>query len=53
MLELQATPNRAMTDLQRFMFSFFNVEIMRRYLPDILSGLWLTIQLALDRKSVV
>lgn len=36
-----------MTDLQRFVFSFLNVEVMRRYLPDILSGLRLTITLAL------
>ena len=35
-----------MTDLQRFTFSFFNVEIMRRYLPDILSGMLITVELA-------
>lgn len=36
-----------MTNFQRFVFNFFNVEVMRRYLPDVLSGLVLTIELAL------
>lgn len=36
-----------MTDFERLVFSFFNVEIMARYLPAILDGLVLTIYLAL------
>jgi polar amino acid transport system permease protein len=36
-----------MTDFQRFVFNFLNVEVMRRYLPDILSGMVLTIYLAI------
>lgn len=35
-----------MTDLQRFVFSFLNVEVMRRYLPDIVDGFILTVWLA-------
>jgi polar amino acid transport system permease protein len=35
------------TALQRFVFSFFNLEIMARYLPAILSGLLLTVEIAL------
>jgi len=34
------------TDFQRFVFSFFNVEVMRRYLPSIVDGFVLTIYLA-------
>lgn len=36
-----------MTAPQRFVFSFFNLEIMARYLPAILSGLLLTVEIAL------
>ena len=36
-----------MTDLERFVFSFFNVEVMRRYLPSIAEGFVLTVELAL------
>ena len=36
-----------MTDLQRFVFSFFNVEVMGRYLPSIVDGFVLTVYLAL------
>src|SRR2546428_2024645 len=36
-----------MTDLQRFVFSFFNVEVMGRYLPSIARGFLVTIELAL------
>ena len=36
-----------MTDLQRFAFTFLNLEVMARYLPAILSGLVLTIEIAL------
>ena len=36
-----------MSDLQRFAFSFLNVEIMRRYLPSIVDGFVLTVYLAL------
>ena len=36
-----------MTDLQRFVFSFFNLEVMARYAPAIASGLVLTIEIAL------
>lgn len=35
-----------MTDLERFVFSFFNVEVMARYLPAIAEGFRLTIELA-------
>jgi polar amino acid transport system permease protein len=35
------------TALQRFVFSFFNVEIMARYLPAILGGMLLTVEIAL------
>jgi len=35
------------SDLQRFAFSFLNVEIMRRYLPSIVDGFVLTVYLAL------
>ena len=35
-----------MTDFQRLVFSFFNLEVMRRYLPAILDGFVLTIWLA-------
>jgi len=34
------------TDFQRLVFSFFNLEVMRRYLPAILDGFVLTIWLA-------
>ncbi len=36
-----------MTDFQRFVFSFLNLEVMRRYLPSIVDGFVLTIYLAL------
>lgn len=36
-----------MTDLERLLFSFFDVEIMARYLPAILDGFVLTVYLAL------
>ena len=36
-----------MTPLQRLVFSFFNLEIMARYLPAILGGMLLTIEIAL------
>lgn len=36
-----------MTDFQRFLFSFVNIEVMRRYLPSIVDGFVLTIWLAL------
>ncbi len=36
-----------MTDVQRFVFSFLNVEVMRRYLPSIVDGFVLTVYLAL------
>ncbi|MDQ2148388.1 amino acid ABC transporter permease [Alcaligenaceae bacterium C4P045] len=32
-------------DLRALQFSFFNAEIAWRYLPDILQGMWVTIQL--------
>ncbi|MDQ2137615.1 amino acid ABC transporter permease [Alcaligenaceae bacterium B3P038] len=32
-------------DLKALQFSFFNAEIAWRYLPDILQGMWMTIQL--------
>jgi polar amino acid transport system permease protein len=35
------------TALQRFVFSFFNLEIMARYLPAIISGMLLTVEIAL------
>ena len=35
-----------MTDFQRFVFSFLNVEVMRRYLPSIVDGFVLTVYLA-------
>jgi len=35
------------TPLQRLVFSFFNLEIMARYLPAILAGLLLTVEIAL------
>jgi polar amino acid transport system permease protein len=35
------------TDLQRFVFSFLNVEVMARYLPAIVEGFVVTIELAL------
>lgn len=34
-------------DLKALQFSFFNAEIAWRYLPDILQGMWMTIQLGL------
>jgi polar amino acid transport system permease protein len=34
------------TDLQRLVFSFFNLEVMRRYVPDILRGFVLTVEIA-------
>ena len=36
-----------MTDLERLVFSFFNVEVMVRYLPAIAEGFLLTVELAL------
>jgi polar amino acid transport system permease protein len=36
-----------LTDFQRFVFSFLNVEVMRRYLPSIVDGFVLTVYLAL------
>lgn len=36
-----------MTDFQRLVFSFFNFEVMRRYLPSIVDGFVLTVWLAL------
>lgn len=36
-----------MTDFQRFVFSFLNLEVMRRYLPSIVDGFVLTVYLAL------
>ena len=36
-----------MTDLERLVFSFFNVEVMARYLPAIAEGFRLTIELAI------
>ncbi len=36
-----------MTDFQRFVFSFLNLEVMARYLPSIVEGFVLTIWLAL------
>ena len=36
-----------MTSLQRFVFSFLNLEVMARYLPAVLSGLVLTVEIAL------
>lgn len=36
-----------MTDLERLVFSFFNVEVMARYLPAIAEGFLLTVELAL------
>ena len=36
-----------MTDLERFVFSFFNVEVMARYLPAVAEGFLLTVELAL------
>ena len=36
-----------MTDFQRLIFSFFNLEVMARYLPAILDGFRLTVALAL------
>lgn len=35
-----------MTDLERLVFSFFNVEVMARYLPAIVEGFVLTVELA-------
>ncbi len=35
-----------MTDLQRLVFSFFNLEVMRRYVPDIAYGFVLTVEIA-------
>lgn len=35
-----------MTNLQRFVFSFLNLEVMRRYLPSIAEGFVLTVELA-------
>ena len=36
-----------MSNLQRFVFSFFNPEVMARYLPFIVQGFLLTIELAI------
>lgn len=35
-----------MSDLQRLAFTFFNVDVMRRYLPDIAHGFVLTVVIA-------
>ena len=35
-----------MTEFERFVFTFFNREVMLRYLPDIVAGFWLTCLLA-------
>ncbi len=35
-----------MTDRERLVFSFFNLEVMRRYVPDILQGFVLTVEIA-------
>ncbi len=35
-----------MTDLQRLVFTFFNLAVMRRYLPAIAEGFLLTVELA-------
>ena len=35
-----------MTDFERFVFSFFNAEVMARYLPAIVEGFVLTVELA-------
>ncbi|CAM3583417.1 amino acid ABC transporter permease [Bordetella sputigena] len=32
-------------DLKAFAFSFFNADVAWRYLPDILAGMWITLQL--------
>ncbi|WP_427184072.1 amino acid ABC transporter permease [Bordetella bronchialis] len=32
-------------DLKAFAFSFFNADVAWRYLPDILAGMWVTLQL--------
>ncbi|WP_232464622.1 amino acid ABC transporter permease [Bordetella genomosp. 8] len=32
-------------DLKAFAFSFFNADVAWRYLPDILTGMWVTLQL--------
>ncbi|KRC76622.1 L-cystine transport system permease protein TcyB [compost metagenome] len=32
-------------DLNALLFSFFNAEVAWRYLPDILAGMWITLQL--------
>lgn len=34
-------------DLKALVFSFFNAEVAWRYLPDILAGMWVTLQLGL------
>ena len=36
-----------MTQWDRFLDTFFNAKVMAKYLPDILSGMVLTIELAL------
>lgn len=36
-----------MSNFDRLVFSFFNVEVMARYLPSIVDGFFLTIQLAI------
>ena len=36
-----------MTDFERLLFSFFNVEVMARYLPAVAEGFLLTVELAL------
>lgn len=36
-----------MTDFERFVFTFFNLEVMARYLPMIVDGFLLTVRLAL------
>lgn len=35
-----------MSNFDRFVFSFFNLEVMARYLPSIVEGFFLTVQLA-------
>ena len=35
-----------MSNFDRLVFSFFNVEVMARYLPSIIDGFFLTVRLA-------
>lgn len=36
-----------MTQRERFLDTFFNAEVLARYTPDILAGVWVTVQLSL------